>query len=50
MRLLIDDGIICRTNRKNLLNENFNFFGVSKCSHNTYGEVLVLLFANNIEK
>lgn len=49
MQMLIDDGVTSRSNRKNLLCDDYNYFAVAKGKHKLYGDVVVFYFAEDIK-
>ena len=48
--MLIDDGVISRINRKNLLNDKYHYFGVSKGFHKIYKQSTLICFASKCEE
>lgn len=48
INLLIDDGIPLRGNRKNILNPEFNAFGIGLASHKDANLVAVFTYGSNI--
>lgn len=48
VNLLVDDGDISRTRRKNLFNVNFNFFGVASGKHKNFETIVVINYVGGI--
>lgn len=50
IQLLIDDGVLSRGHRKNILSNEFNFVGVSFGQHSKHKCICVMDFASEIHQ
>lgn len=47
MRLFVDDGVLSRGHRLNMLKQSMTHTGIAYCKHKKYGGMLVVLYGDN---